>query len=96
MYFISTFSLRVQRKSSKKKRRLAGAVTSHGFNVAITRAVSCPQTSRHAQCAGLAVILDGFKKTTPYSLFPNPYKGVNYEVENFNRCGSDNRRGSRL
>ena len=45
----------------QKKRHLAGALVANDFNVTANRKVeSCPQTSRHAQCAGGAVILDGF------------------------------------
>ena len=44
--------MRVQRKSSKKKRRLAGALVVSASNVTPTRNRSCPLNSRHAHCAG--------------------------------------------
>ena len=45
------FSLLAQRKVAKESAP-RGGVSTQCSNVAITRAVSCPQTSHHAQCAG--------------------------------------------
>ena len=58
--FLSTF-LCLSKEKLQKKGHLAGALLLIALTLRLPEGVSCPRTSHHAQCAGGAVIHDGFK-----------------------------------